>query len=125
MLITLLDYNSSRIYTEFYTGTILTVDTGLKLLEVYACGHITVYIDDTKYKDEDAISQFYKRNFTDKDLQELHDNGNFVENNWFEYSITDKTTTITTYYPDIIENMDLAIELMNNFIKNKLHESNS
>ena len=66
----------------------------------------------TKY-----LNEIWKRDFTNSDLQDLHDNGNFIENNWFEFTVEFKYDRETIHSTDIVDDIDECIEVLNTFIK--------
>lgn len=111
-------YIKDRQDSMFYRGeTIIQAFTEKCTLEIFTVGHITLYVDDEKFVDDNACSELLKRNFTDKDISELYDEGQILESNWFEYTITFKDPKYETLYSEPYHQIDDCLEILNTFIK--------
>jgi hypothetical protein len=86
-------YDSQRQESMFYQGDIVNCTVNGKTFNARAVGEIRVKLDEVNgtgleddfiwYKNDNATEEFWRRNYTDKDLQNLE----FENNNWFTIDI--------------------------------------
>lgn len=112
------EYNKDRLSSMFYYGDTIIIATQAECtLEIYTVGHITLYLDEDKFKDSNASIELWKRDFTDDDLIKLNEDDKILENNWFEYIIKFEDPNKETMYSDPLGDIEECLTVLNLFIK--------
>lgn len=111
------EIEANRTYSEFYAGcgSLLSLSSGSRLVEVVPEGELGVYFDDDYFKNGMASKELISRGLFDEDVQKLSQEDQFGNCNWFNIRISDESNQFLdteTVLSTIDEAFEAALELV-------------